>query len=383
MKVCSTLVPRDFTPRPSRRESGRLPDSFQPSWVEEPTIRPRFTPSVPDVRGMLAQGLRYSDLNLGINTAYVSMARQFQDIYDLPHQGMPSWYAFAPFASREAGKGMRRAELALRLLENGEGPGSAAELVDQLFDCSEARPDGMVEVVTAARLTRLMAGLEGSPRERLTQVARSVLNLLEAGNLAIVSEIGVAGQDYLEWRNTRTETPSPPEVLSQFAWEPEQSQAMFSFMRQAVEGGGELPIDFEKPFPEPAFDRKHLLPACFAAYEAARTESDPEIKKRWIQQAGIALAFREQHDVVAQAFENTPPGEIDRMEVFHILTPFVQVPHRGGTWSYQEMLGTRVLDKNWAEFPDRWEGILNFFDDVFAEPTVLWPMPDPHPDRDL
>lgn len=356
---------------------------FCPSPAAPLLLRPRRSPEVPDIRAMLAQGLRHSELNLGINTAYVKMAGLFQDIYDLPRQGMPSWYAFAPFASREAGSGMRRAEAVIKLLEQNEGPNSPTELLSALFPHSRNQPQGVVEVVAGARMTRLIAGLSGTPKERFLQVARSALNMLEAGNLAIVSEIGVAGQDFLQWRGGREQPPTPVEVLAEFAEESQQAGRMYAFMEQAVLGGGDLPTDFSGPFPSSRFDRKNLLAAGFAAYEAARLESDPAVKARWVQQAGIALAYREQHDVVAQAFENTPPGEIDRMEMFRILTPFVQVPHRGGIWSYQETLGRRVLDKNWAVFDDRWGGILHFFGQVFENPGVLWPMPHPHPDHPL
>ena len=78
---------------------------------------------IPDVRGMLAKNLRFSELNLEINKAYVALAEQFQDIYDPERQRGPSWYGFAPYASRQAGGSIKLAERLTNVLDNlGHAP---------------------------------------------------------------------------------------------------------------------------------------------------------------------------------------------------------------------------------------------------------------------
>lgn len=378
---------------------------------------------VPDVRGMLARNLRHSQLNLEINKVYVAMAGQFQDIYDADRKLSPSWYGFAPYASRQAGATIRRAETLTALLERGENIPSTGHHLEAELAFSDPDPSGLelnrfllnlfgsdnpqllglsgplYLTVAANRLRKLMASAEGPLSKKLATVARTVRDMLEDGNRRIVAEIGVAGQDYLEFRRSQG-APTPAQVLREFRVDgaphnPAQAEQVFGLVRDSVLGGGPLVLDWETPFPEP-FPRAQFLVAAFAAYEAARLESDPALKNRWVEQAGILLAFREQRDTVQAAFADSgKAGEVSRQATMEMSTPWISVPTRDRDWSFRNYAGRslppadanpftpRASEYNWADFSTRWGGILDFFGGVFENPAGLWPMPSPHPSDPL
>lgn len=373
---------------------------------------PEGEPAIPDVRGMLARNPRFSELNLGINTAYVALADIFQNIYDPERRCAPSWYGFAPFASREAGRGIARAERLTELLEKGLEPPPNPEIELHFQDADKRtlanfllallgprgpQPDGLGDLVHLTigigRLERLLDGQSGTLAEKLARVARTARNMLEDGNRRIVSEIGVAGQDYLQFRRGRR--PTPEQVLDEFAARPAEARKVYQAMQAIVEGDGPLVTDWgEERFQG---DRASFLDACFAAYEAARLETDPGKKNRWLQQAGVLMAYREQFDTVSPAFgeQSADLDEIPRRALMQVMTPWVEVPTRDFLWTFESHARAnlpprdgnpftpRVTEYNWAEFGDRWHGILGFFDSVFQQPETLWPMPDPDPNVPL
>lgn len=376
------------------------------------------TSEIPDVRAMLARNPRWSKLNLEINKAYIALAEQVQDIYDPERELHPSWYGFAPYASRQAGGTIKRAEQLTALLERGEPMPPASPAMEQDLALAEQRPDvlevsrfllhlyGVKEtvalgagaiahlVIAANRLTSLMLGQTGSLTQRLARVARTVRDMLEDGNRRIVAEIGVAGQDYLTFRQGRT--PTPDQVLEQFHVDsappnPAQARAVFDRVSDIVRGGGPLLLDWGSEFPDP-FPRGQFLVAAFACYEAARLESDPAMKNRWLDQAGILLAYREQHDTVHDAFnERGLPGEVSRRDVMRMSTPWVGVPTHDSAWSFRRFANRnlparddnpftpRASEYNWSDFSTRWLAINDFFNQVFQNPSTLWPMPSPDP----
>lgn len=380
---------------------------------------------------MLAKKPRFSELNLGINKSYVVMAELFQDIYDPERQLSPSWYGFAPFASRVAGRSIKLAEKLTSSLDKIDGnprpfshkPEWEAEL-DREFPEPEERemasfslslfgparnPDtpttqGIGNIthlaIAARRMGKIVARESGPYRQRLTRVARTIRNMLEDGNRRIVTEIGVAGQDYLHFRQGKN--PTPEQVLEQFTVDgtphaPEQAREMYSTMEEIVKSGDPLVTHgWEKRFPEPQYDRSNMLVASFAAYEAARLETDPKVKNRWIEQAGVLMAFREQHDTVQRAFESTArPDEVPREPLMEMTTPWVEVPTRQFEWSFRKYAGQslppadsnpltpRAAEYSWGNFETRWGGILDFFGQVFKQPGTLWPMPSPYPSEPL
>jgi len=383
---------------------------------------------IPDVRGMLAENHRFAKLNLEINKAYVGMARQFQDIYDPDRNLSPSWYAFAPFASRQAGDSIRLAEgLTERLASESDldfqhSPAQQAALEQEFPDPAEREraalilalqgpaprpnedaPEGLIGdvrhlAVAAHRLKNLMTGQSGTVRERFARVTRTARNMLEAGNLAIVAEIGVAGQDYLTFRQGRE--PNPEQVLEQFTVEgtpasPSQARKAFEEVKKHVLSGGPLRTDWEAGFSPEEFDRSNFLVAAFAAYEAARLEPKVEMKNRWIEQAGVLMAYREQKDTVQPAFDATGSNEVSRKALMKMGTPWITVPTHNQSWSFRHYAEEnlppgddsswtpRAAEYNWGDFPTRWDAILNFFETVFEDPGTAWPMPNPDPREPL
>jgi hypothetical protein len=382
---------------------------------------------IPDVRGMLAKNPRYSKLNFEINKAYVKMAEQFQDIYDPERALSPSWYGFAPYASRQAGGSIKMAERLTGFMEGyGSKPKHApeveAELTREFPDHEEremasyslsllgpaATPDGPSPsmlgdikhlTIAAKRLASMVRKDSGPLGERLTRIARTTRNMLEAGNRAIVSEIGVAGQDYLHFR--RPNVPTPEDVLQNFTVEgtpknPTQARQVYAKMESIVRSGAMLVTEWDADFPKEEFDRSNFLVAAFAAYEAARLESDPDVKNRWIEQAGIVMAFREQKDTVQPAFDGLDgKDEVSRKELMTLVTPWVEVPTRDGTWTFRKYSSDhlppgddnpwtpRAAEYSWGDFNTRWGGILDFFNGVFDNPESIWPMPSPEPSDPL
>lgn len=386
-------------------------------------LRAEPAEEIPDVRGMLAKNPRYSELNFEINKAYVKMATLFQDIYDPQHKGSASWYGFAPYASRQAGKSIKLSEKLTAALERSgiqplQDPEVEQELQREFPDPEEREmasyalsmmgpnqnPDephltGLGDVrhltIAAKRLLAIVRKDSGPLVERVARVSRTVRNMLEDGNRAIITEIGVAGQDYLHFREGRE--PSPQEVLEQFTVDgtprnPGQAKEIYAKMEQAVRSGGPLPTEWNDDFPPDRYDRSNFLVAAFAAYEAARLETDPAMKNRWAQQAGIVMAYREQHDIVQAAFEDKPGAdEVSRQEVMQMVTPWVEVPTHRETWTFKRYAADnlppaddsswtpRASEYSWGDFSTRWGGILNFFNQVFAAPDSIWPMPSPDP----
>lgn len=373
---------------------------------------------------MLAKKPRFSELNLGINTAYVTIADMFQDIYDPERKLSPSWYGFAPFASRQAGGSIKMTEkLTARMEKYGQAPPHSPlweQQLDQEYPEPSERemashvlsmfgpapsangapqPEGIGDLthlgIAAKRLGSIMRKESGSFAARATRIVRTVRNMLEDGNRRIVSEIGVAGQDYLHFRKDRE--PSPEEVLQEFTVEgtparPEQATQVYQAMEKIVKGGGPLQLEWNEGYPPKTFDRSNFLVASFAAYEAARLEPDPKMKNRWIEQAGVVMAYREQHDTVQGAFEDTgSPDEVSRVELMKMMTPWVEVPTYNFDWSFRDYAGKelppadrnpftpRAAEYSWGDFPTRWGGILHFFEGVFQDPSSIWPMPSPDP----
>ena len=116
-----------------------------------------------------------------------------------------------------------------------------------------------------------------------------------------------------------------------------------------------------------------------------------DLKNRWIEQAGVLMAFREQRDTVQGAFEEPRDDEVSRPELMKLVTPWVEVPTRRDTWSFKEYAAEhlppaddslwtpRASEYSWGDFSTRWGGILDFFQDVFDRPESIWPMPSPDP----
>lgn len=402
------------------------------------------TPPLPDVPAIATDpSLRFSQLNRQITGAYVAMAPRFQAIVDPGFDGssgvMPSWYGVAAYASRTTGGVLRAAEAALTVLERrglrggslgllsaavaehqplarsaadlidrscpGMGQRAAAALVVAGYLAAGARPADLLDprrlAVTSRRLVQLAASAPGEDlAARLRSVVRTALTAFEAGNRVIFADLGVAGYRYLEWRDRQGQPPSPEQVLSGFLPEggdPQAASRLFHLAAERAASSEPLPVDLGRFFGFPADSSKGLLSAGFALYEAAGRAQDPAVRGRLVDMGNRLLTWREQAEIVEPVFNprEVAPGEVERARLFELFTPQVEVKVHGGTWRYDRFVRDhgedrdgspwtpRVTERTWSSFPDRWGGIVDFFDFLAGQPRSLWPMPDPDPARPL
>lgn len=374
---------------------------------------------IPDARAILADpSLRYVDLNRNINRSYAQFGRLMQEVVDPRFDGSskasPSWYGMAVYASRMAGRSMQAADQALSVVKQMQAgksfacaAGPRAEGVDleslglwgtvklcaafltALF-LGQQEPgtrasawfDPRTITVAAHRLAGVIQNDSGPVVERLARVAQTLQNALEDGNRRIFADIGVAGQQFMQARQAKGSALNDSEVLA-MAPEPEQARGVLEQSRQVIEQGGPLPT---------STNTANMLWAAFALYEEAG-RSPAGRRDPAIQLANELMAYHEQFSVAVPAFEPPAPieGELDRPELFSVVTPSVCVPTREGTWRYSRFasrelpprdsnpLTPRVTEYNWARFEDRWPGILDFFGERYHRPEKSWPMPPSEP----
>ena len=406
---------------------------------------------IPDAHATAGDlSLRYVDLNRQINAGYGQFANAFQNIVDPNFAATgssslnPVWFGFAPYASREVGRGELAVKNALdaiktyegtsseRLLERAGVPagvaGVAGKVLDTLFPDEPARLtaafvvalagatqnpgsqdpgnlrallDPRTLTITVGRMMALAAGAPGASfTDKLESVANTMRNALEDGNRRIYSDIGGSGQDYLNYRAAHGGAVTPDQVLDGFSLsnppQPAQARQVYNFAMQHLNDRPQ-PTDFEQRFPPSSFDSRNLVVAAFALYEKAGQTSDAAAKNQLIAFGNNLLAYREQHDAVQPAF--TPgrvlPGEVDRPKLFRAITPTVALPLRSGTWTFDgyapdhlpardlNPLTPRSTEYNWGEFSDRWTPILNAFEEGYSHRRDIWPMPDADPNSGL
>ncbi|MGE0495760.1 MAG: hypothetical protein AB7S38_41530 [Vulcanimicrobiota bacterium] len=423
MKICAATPKAVTLSRP--REVLLSLDRFEPAPRLEPLpSRPVFTqPEIPDVRGILARGLRYEELNQQITASYSQFSHLLQSEYDPGYPSQittsPSWFGFGPWASRQAGLGMVMAGRAERLLEGwaaSDNPderlrAQAAELaggaelngvVDEtqricgllLLGLTDGALDPRTIFVSSQRLLALTKTAPGANfTERLLAVARTARNTLEDGNRKIFEELGVSAQDFCHFRRRFGPGLTAEDVLDGFSLStpssPDQARTIYAGLMPAVEGDGPLPTHFDQ---FTGLDHRNFLVVGYALYQKAGSVDDLRLRNRLVEMAGILMAYREQHDIAQAAFTpgEVKPGEVDRAALFAALTPGVAVPLPDWGWSYagfakhlpardHNPLTPRVTEYNWADFDDRWPGILDFFGGVFERPDLVWPMPPSDP----
>jgi hypothetical protein len=409
-------------------------------------------PSIPSAAADAANpDLRFEALNRTINAGYAQFADSFQSIVDPGFspggvsETYPSWFAFAPYASHEVGRGLASTAAALDALREADGAGRGAEdVITRLFpDLDGAQAAGLRATletafaafgadaaragafflamsdapkspgsfaglldprraaIAAGRFFSLVESAPGATLEaKLEAIAGTLRNALSDGNRRIYGDVGGAAERYLAWREAEPAPPAPEDVLSHYAAEnggnPAEARAAYDYALGAIAQGGPPASDFETRFPSPPSDSRNLATAGFALYELAGRTGDPERKNAIIAAANNLLAYREQHDAVQPAFTpgRTLPGEVDRAKLFDLLTPTVDLPMRGGTWRFADYaasepprswnpLTPRATQYNWATFDDRWPAILDAFQGAYGDPGSVWPMPGPDPAEPL
>ncbi|WP_338863875.1 hypothetical protein [Myxococcus stipitatus] len=375
--------------------------------------------------------------NRRITDGYIAIAYELGAILDpaLVPGGTsavrPTWFTFAPHASRTGGEGMYGAAIARRLINTARGfpswsvthalarvgidaqlhattrqialelvvrglPVDAAASLAALITSlnGEALLDVRTLTITVARAVQLYLSAPGFwPLDKVESVVVTLERTLHEGNVAIYTDIGGSGQLYLEWRQGAGGAVTAERVLEEFT-------LVDAISAEAV-GAYDFALAhaFDTPRPQsfdllfPGIHYKSLLVAAFALYEKARVAPTPEERDALIAMGNNYIAWREQHDMAQPVF--TPavprPDEVSRAALLQILTPLLRTHFGTVVWNYADYANSQPdrdgnpltsppTEYNWAVFPDRWSGILFAFDQAYLQPTGLWQMPAPLPD---
>jgi len=372
--------------------------------------------------------------NSRITQGYLQLVEPMQAVVDpdfrpgLPSRVLSNWFAFAPHASQEAGKGMLGAHLARAIIDAAQGEPApsvqealargglsgperivAEKVADTLrwfgltHDVAaslgallsaaniEALADPRTLWITTFRVTRLLHESTGNtPLEKAEAVARTLEQLLVEGNVAIFEDIGGSGRRYLDWRqHTGPEKVTSARVLESFALEgarSEEARRAWTYAHQSVKRTPR-PTSFDTELP--GVNGQSLVVAAFALFEDAR-RAPVEDRNALIAFANNYLAWREQHDAVQPAFTPSTPkaGEVSRSTLMRAMTPTLRLPLGPVAWEFTDytrtlkdrdgnFLTSKPTEYNWAVFADRWPAILNAFEVGYGNQEALWAMPKP------
>ncbi|MCE9672007.1 hypothetical protein LY474_29795 [Myxococcus stipitatus] len=371
--------------------------------------------------------------NQRITEGYIAIAYELGAVLDpaLTPGGSsavrPTWFTFAPHASRTGGEGMLAAaiakriiaaarlqpsltvpqalqraglglelraspeQLGLELVLQGLPPDAAASLGALITSMNGAALlDVRTLTATVARLAALYWSAPGFwPLDKAQSVVLTLERALHEGNLAIFNDIGGSGRIYLDWRRAAGEV-TPERVLAEFTLvDAVPSEAALAYA-YALDHAHDTPRPylFEQVFP--GMHYKSLLVAAFALYEKARLAPTPAERDAWVAMANNYIAWREQHDMAQPVFSPAAPrpDEVSRVELLRLLTPLLRTEFGTVVWNYADfaysqpdrdgsVLTSPPTEYNWAVFMDRWTGILYAFDQAYLQPTGLWVMPGP------
>ncbi|MBZ4422682.1 hypothetical protein [Myxococcus sp. RHSTA-1-4] len=371
--------------------------------------------------------------NRFITQGYVGIAQTLQGLLDPDFQPggasrvRPCWFAFAPHASQEAGKGMLGAAIARRIIDLAQGeslpsvahaydrvgltgsmregaeklstalswhglPRDASAAIGALAGAMNLEPlsDPRTLWSTAHRFARLFFQAPGVlPLNKAEAMARTLERMLNEGNLAIFTDIGGAAQAYLAWRRGAGAI-TPERVLREFTLRgatPQQAKRAHDVLVTRTREQP-APSDFASLLPD--VSGPSLVVAGFALTEAARQAPGGGARDALIAIANNCFAWREQHDAVQPAF--TPPGrlpdEVSRPELTQALTPLLRLQLGSVMWNFSDYAATqrdrdsnpltsKPTEYNWAGFEDRWPAILTAFTLGYRDPTALWALPQP------
>ncbi len=376
-----------------------------------------------------------------ITQGYLRLAHAIQAIIDPDFQPggisrmMPNWFAFAPHASQEAGKGILGADVAHRIIDAAQGEpsdsihhaldraglhGSQRLILESLSHALswyglprdvaaalasmqgalnlEALIDPRTLGITAQRFAKLYEAAPGAnPLAKAETVVVTLERCLNQGNVFIYTDIGGSGDLYLTWRQAVGLAPAA-RVLEEFSRpgsKPEEARRAYAF---ALEHAQDVPrpADFGRLLPD--VSSASLVVAGFALYEQARQSSSPSVRDALIGIANNFFAYQEQFTAVQPAF--TPPAprpdEVSRSELMQALTPLICLRMGPATWKFTDytstqrdrdgrLLTSKATEYNWTVFTDRWPPILQSFEVGYVNPTALWVVPPPlvRPDGQL
>ncbi|WP_395834951.1 hypothetical protein [Archangium violaceum] len=418
----------DVTPR------ARPPESQAQPPLQARSHRPRNTLLRAPANWLVADTSHALDTNRRITQGYIQLAQELQALLDPDFRPggasrvLSNWFAFAPHASQEAGKGMLGANLARAIIDAAQGEPSesvqqalqrsgvsgperlvAEKVGDTLrwFGLSHDVAASLGSLLSAAnldvladprtlwistwRFARVLYEAPGATAlEAAEAVARTLEQLLLDGNVAIYSDIAGAAREYLEWRKrSGAHAVKSAQVVEGFALRGASSDEARRAWVYALEHvkDSPLPTDFASALP--GVSGRSLVVAAFALFEDARRAASAD-RDALIAFANNYLAWREQHDAVQPAFTPaTPPaGEVPRTALMLAMTPTLRLPMGPVAWELSDytatqrdrdhnLLTSKPTEYNWAVFEDRWPAILNAFELGYRHQEGLWTMPQP------
>jgi hypothetical protein len=371
--------------------------------------------------------------NRRITEGYGRIAQGMQTLLDPDYRPggasrvLPNWYAFAPHASQQVGRGLLGADISRRLIRASQGgpPLSLAQalapaglagpqllLLEALlkalswqglpYDVAaalvslqgamnlEALLDPRTQVITAQRFARLYLSAPGRlPLDKALSVALTLEHCLNEGNVAIFTDIGGSGEAYLAWRQLAGSI-TPERVLTGFlrpGSRPEEARRAYTYALEHAQDSPR-PSDFARALP--GVGPGSMVVAAFALYELARLSPGAEMRDALIALANNFIAYREQFETVQPAF--TPDvcreDEVSRAELMQALTPLISLRFQHVEWKFTDYSGTqrdrdgtlltsKATEYSWATFPDRWPAILQAFEWGYQHRNLLWTFPPP------
>lgn len=411
----SPAAPQSSSPDTSRPSAGSAPNTLRAP--------------VPE----LTRPLSPLEQNRRITEGYRRIAEGIQTFLDpdfrpgSPGRAMPNWFAVAPHASQEAGKGMVGTAIARRIIDAAQagaspsvaqsllraglnGPqrlaltalsqalswyGLPHDVVAALASLQgaanlEAFTDPRTLYATAQRFARLYLEAPGVlPLDKAEAVVLTLERCLNEGNVAIYSDIGAAGEGYLAWRQ-QAGSVTHERVLNEFSLpssQPEHARRAYDY---ALAHAQQVPrpSDFGRELA--GMSSTNMVVAGFALFELARVCPGPEMRDALIGLGNNFLAYREQHDAVQPAF--TPQvrraDEVPRSELMKAMTPVLMLQFSTVVWKFTDYAGTqrdrdgnvltsKATEHNWAVFQDRWPAILQAFELGYRSTAHVWKFPPP------
>ncbi len=376
------------------------------------------------------------ETNHRITQGYIHLADEVQALLDPDFRPggssrvLCNWFAFAPHASLEAGKGMLGASLAHAIIDAAQGEpaasvqhaldrgglsGSERLVAEKVADTlrwfglshdvaaslgtllSAANLDALADPrtlwISTYRFARLLHKAPGvTPLDKAESVVCTLEQLLLDGNVAIYGDIAGAAREYLDWRQrVGAETVTSARVVEGFALEGARSDEARRAWVYALEHvkDSPQPTDFASALPN--VSGQSLVVAAFALFEDARRVSSPTDRDALIAFANNYLAWREQHDAVQPAFTPSEPraGEVPRLALMLAMTPTLRLQLGPNVaWELSDYTATqkdrdhnfltsKPTEYNWALFADRWPAIMNSFEVGYRHREELWKMPQP------
>jgi len=376
-----------------------------------------------ELRAVPWDGRHSVKANRKVTSTYLWHARWWQQTVD-PNTNAtstgawPTWFMFAPYASREVGRGLSLlTSLSERKVITGLQQASHVFNTKLIVD-PRCGPLWICWGQIATMLKRLATVVLPAPKRALT----TVINLLEHGNRLICEHICGASEQYVRWRRRLSWRAATPElVLADFRLQP--SGFRTAGVRPSAEGTD--PMAARQLFeavanglrgchrdPRPLLVEHRcvdILVAAFAMWEAAglafRAQGASPEHRRWLELGNSFVAYCEQAEAAAPAFRprgaspqtresvgdagamaSTLPGETSRDEIMALITSSVRLPLRRVTWTLDEYAKTVLREPryyetlNWGHFSHRYLPILDSFRLANeAGPSAIWPLPSPDP----